>query len=569
MKNWQLVPLIKSFLLFYDKLVQPSFKLKDSPDYYRTKIFNSFALFSILATIFNSSIRFIQFIFLGTDLLLVINSIFLTIGILLLFFIGKSKYYRLGFIIFPSLPLLAIWVYYFPLKKDLTYELLLINPTSIIILGIIVAGLIMSLQEFIVFSFISNVDVVLFYGLLTNFSLDLIIPRVLLLLIVISFMGVSTHFRLISFKYLNESNKKLSKEVEIKHNDLIHEKSILYSLIGNLKEGVLIFDYNNKPILANNSFLTKYKEITGLKFDLNEDLIVGKDKTDYFYNFIIKSKENLSMSEIHEKNNKYYLLESNMLKINLDSKIIGIMIEIKEITDLKKVEILEKNFRQVIMHELRTPTTSLQLSVSNLTKYWEKLSGEDIRRLLLAMEKSTEKFADIIKKITILSDLELREQLTFFDTNVKAFIQEVNKTLLNEINIKTNRKILVLDTIKTNAIIKLNKDLIFLAINNIIDNAIKFSSESSEIRIVYSCRNQQYFCIEIIDQGIGIDENEIQFVSNRFYKGKKAENLPGEGMGLSISKEIIFLHNGELEIVSKNDEGTKITLLLPIAKLLN
>ena len=141
---------IRNIIDFYEKIVSPRKELKYSPDYYKSKIFNSFAFFSLIATLFNIIYRILEYIYYKNSSLgfsLIINSIILFFGVLLLFIIGISKYFKLGFYIFPSLPLLIIWTYYRMLKTDLSNELFLINPTNIIILGIIVAGLIMSKKE--------------------------------------------------------------------------------------------------------------------------------------------------------------------------------------------------------------------------------------------------------------------------------------------------------------------------------------------------------------------------------------------------------------------------------------
>ena len=63
---------------------------------------------------------------------------------------------------------------------------------------------------------------------------------------------------------------------------------------------------------------------------------------------------------------------------------------------------------------------------------------------------------------------------------------------------------------------------------------------------------------------IGIDESELPFIFNKFYKGKHGENLPGEGLGLSISKEIVLLHNGEFFITSEPQKGTIVQILIPL-----
>ena len=114
----------------------------------------------------------------------------------------------------------------------------------------------------------------------------------------------------------------------------------------------------------------------------------------------------------------------------------------------------------------------------------------------------------------------------------------------------------------------LNLKLFFQAITNIIDNAKKFSKDS-EIKFTYYNQEKKNFIIEIRDYGTGISKQDLPFVFNRFYKGKYAENLDGEGLGLSIANEILILHNGKIEISSELQKGTKVLLKLPIIKNLD
>ena len=368
--------------------------------------------------------------------------------------------------------------------------------------------------------------------------------------------------RLVSFKYLNDSNIKLSKEVEITQRNLTDERAILYSLIGNLKEGVIIIDNNNFPVIVNNNFINLYREITKGEFTIDNKINEFINKDNIFSNFLLKLNRNEhTISQIYENKDQSYLLIGNHLKLKNEFKKLGKMIEIHDITELKMVDILEKRFRKTIMHELRTPTTSLQLSISNLSKYWDKISEEDKLKLIRSMEKQSLKFSDIIKKVSTITDLEDNHNLNFSEININSFILDFKNLFVNS---KTNHDIKITSLINTNLLVNINMKLIMEAINNILDNAMKFSKKGSEILIKFYLKNDTDLIIEISDQGIGIEESEIPFIFNRFYKGKNAENLSGEGLGLSISRDIILLHNGKIFVRSKIDQGTTVEISLPI-----
>lgn len=553
---------LKSIISVFNEAISPRKEIEGTVNYYRSKTFNTFVLIALIITIINLVFRIILF--------LISNSIsgqyiILTAGIVLilvlsLLIIGHSKYYYLGFYLLPIIPLLYIWTFYPEYTLNLSIELTIINPTIILILGIIVAGLLFSIKELFVFSILTYIDLILFYGSVTRLMLSWLIPRSLAMILVVSFMLIFTHFRMLSFRYLNETNRKLSNDVEIKHNSLVEEREIFYSLTGNLQEGIIVLDSNSNVLLYNQKFSTFFEFLTGQKLNSSinfKNMLKQKNKFSTFYSI---AKSNNEYTEIIDKDFRFFQLKSNNQKIRSDKES-GMILEIHEVTDLKKVEILEKNFRQVIMHELRTPATAIQLSISNLTKYWDKLTETDREKLLTTLDNQSSVFSEIIKKISTLTYLEQQKGLSFYNIELEAFIDELE----TQISLKIIPQAFTLtNNISSNPILFIDKNLILLAIDNILDNSIKFSDENSKIQIILSQNDSNQINIEIIDFGMGISEEELNFVSNRFYKGKNAENIIGNGLGLSIAKEIMELHGGKMRIESEESKGTKITLILKI-----
>ena len=473
----------------FEPIIEPK-ESKDSENYYRSKTFNIFTLVSLLITALNTIVRFFEVIFNQnkiTNETLFITSTILLVLISTLFLIGRSNYYSLGLYAFPFIPLIGIWFFYPIYKNNFSaansIELFSINPTLILILGLIVAGLLLSIRELLIFTFLSILDMVLFYGLTIQSSNAWIIPRLLALLLIASFMIINTYFRLLTFRFLNESNKKLTKEVEINQRNLIEERIILYTLISNLKEGVLILDKQNTPVIVNHNFTKFYELITETEFNMNGIVEKYADKKDPFFRFLTKTNNNESISEIIEIENKFFLFIGNHIKANSDSQNLGLMVEIHDITDLKVVDMLERNFRKVIMHELRTPTTSLQLSISNLVKYWDKIQEDDKRKLLKSMESQTNKFTDIITKISNLTELESKETIEKTNIDFLAFLDIFKSQLEMKNGLSTFK---IEKSFENNFLLNIDIPLILQAIKEIIDNAKKFSQSNSEITIKFN-----------------------------------------------------------------------------------
>jgi signal transduction histidine kinase len=102
----------------------------------------------------------------------------------------------------------------------------------------------------------------------------------------------------------------------------------------------------------------------------------------------------------------------------------------------------------------------------------------------------------------------------------------------------------------------------------LLDNAIKYSPEKTEIDILTKVKDAKVI-IEVKDQGIGIDEKDLPFIFDRFYRTDKSrtkQNVVGYGLGLSIAKRIVALHNGTIDVKSKVGKGSVFTIKFPIAK---
>ncbi len=103
-----------------------------------------------------------------------------------------------------------------------------------------------------------------------------------------------------------------------------------------------------------------------------------------------------------------------------------------------------------------------------------------------------------------------------------------------------------------------NRRLLFIAVSNLLKNALKFSSNKEVVCEIFC--NEQGTCITVKDKGIGIDPKELQNIFQPFYRAPNAFKHPGSGIGLSLAEKIIRLHNGKIEVKSVLNEGTVFTV---------
>ncbi|MEO0142359.1 MAG: hybrid sensor histidine kinase/response regulator, partial [candidate division WOR-3 bacterium] len=226
-------------------------------------------------------------------------------------------------------------------------------------------------------------------------------------------------------------------------------------------------------------------------------------------------------------------------------------------------ERMRQNFISLVSHELRTPLVAV-------IQYLEVLSGgmagqisDQQKNILERMKIRLKELLDIINrwlKLARIEELNLKENFQEFE--IKEVIEEsveMLKPLFQE------KKINIVSNLSNEAIrIFGDRDLIKEVFVNIITNGIKYNREKGSL-FINSRINGEFVVTEIIDTGIGISEDEIKRLGEEFYRVKREGIAGGSGLGLSIVKKILEIHNGKLEIKSKIDEGSNFSVYLPIA----
>ena len=221
------------------------------------------------------------------------------------------------------------------------------------------------------------------------------------------------------------------------------------------------------------------------------------------------------------------------------------------------VQILEQ-FNSDVSHELKTPLTVLRSEIEiTLNKPREQ---EYYEKSLKTMEKEVDQIREIVDNLLLLTkytkeNIKQTFQVVSLDSLLLNTIDKFNNSLKNH-NIKLHIKKFESITIKANPI------LITTIFSNLLDNAIKYSLDGTNIYI--SLYKDEHIYFEIKDEGVGISKENLQKVQDRFYRVDESRNkkIKGFGLGLSIFKNSIELHKGTLEIDSSKNIGTKIRVIL-------
>ncbi len=251
--------------------------------------------------------------------------------------------------------------------------------------------------------------------------------------------------------------------------------------------------------------------------------------------------------------------------------------QFRDLTERENEE--HRQFLQRLDHELKNPLSAITTRVAYINSIVAENnneinsrsteppsnSGAEVQKMVFQIDAQTQRIRRLVSDLRKLTELETCP-LEFSSLDVHAILEELYS------NLKANPACLDRKAELTLPItpwrlpgIWADEDLTYLLLQNLIDNAVKFTEPGDMIEIRgYEIKDQVF--IEIADSGIGIPEDEIDQIWNDLYRARNSRGIPGNGLGLSIVRVIARRMNGECSIRSKDGQGTVVTLQFPANK---
>lgn len=225
---------------------------------------------------------------------------------------------------------------------------------------------------------------------------------------------------------------------------------------------------------------------------------------------------------------------------------------------LKSTENLQKEFINNVSHEIKTPVSSIEGFAKFLKD--KNLTDEEREEYANIIIEEAKRLENLTGKILKLSKLNNQEIIT---NKQEIEVAEQIRKAISLLEPKWSKKDIKINVSLEEKTFLGDEDLIFQVWVNIIDNAIKFSNEGENIDIkVYE--KDSNINVEIKDHGIGMKEEELEKVYDRFYQIDRSHSKEGSGLGLAIVKRIVELSEGKIEIKSKENKGTTVIVKLPV-----
>ncbi len=359
--------------------------------------------------------------------------------------------------------------------------------------------------------------------------------------------------------------------LRIKLNDTLsqieNEKNKLEAVLRHMADALIAIDLAGNITHLNQAAI----ELLGLPEDyfsegeqLPYDDLISTVNKDLRLEKLVENCREEAATDVFEYGGRTFAVRYDKYRDEVGEDI-GILMIIQDITERQKLENMQMDFVANVSHELKTPLTTIK-------SYTETMLDGMVddpamqKQFLGIIDTEADRMNRLVKELLQLSRMEnQQEQWSMKELNIIPLLQNaVTKVELTAAAKKQQLNILFKSDERLPVVV--DRDKIEQVVLNILSNSIKYTQEGGRID-VDALRREKTVYIIVSDNGIGIPEEELGRVFERFFRVDKARSraMGGTGLGLSISKQIVDEHGGNIEIESKEGRGTKVTISLPLA----
>jgi two-component system phosphate regulon sensor histidine kinase PhoR len=357
-------------------------------------------------------------------------------------------------------------------------------------------------------------------------------------------------------KTLNQMSVELSEKIA----EITEDRSQLQSILSSMIEGILAVDQRGKVLLANDALSRMFELNASFYGKPHYEVIRDPELNEFIQEVLSKGQEKRNeISFIHPREGDF-LIQSALVKHPREGGIFAVF-SFHDITELKRLERVRKDFVANVSHELRTPLTSIKGFVEALQDGAMNDPNQSAKFLSI-ISQHTDRMNKIISDLLQLSQIESKEfGLKIESFSIKELVEEVVYTLKRSADERLQN--LEVHLHSEDAKVLGDKYKINQALTNLVDNAIKYTPEKGSIKIE-SRDKGEVVEIAVIDNGIGIPRSDLPRIFERFYTVDKSRSreLGGTGLGLSIVKHIIEAHGGKVNVQSQPGKGSEFGFTL-------
>ncbi len=362
---------------------------------------------------------------------------------------------------------------------------------------------------------------------------------------------------------LAEAMNQMASQLKERMETVVNQRNEYKSVLSSMKEGIIAVDMEEHILNLNQAavdMLGSYA--SGFKGRSIQELIRNRELHRFAENTLSTGKT--SEGDIVLKRKAQQILNIHITPLcDLNETRIGILIVLNDVTRLRHLENIRRDFVANVSHEIRTPLTAIKGFVETIRS---DAGGnpQETDRFLNIIEKHVNRLTAIIEDLLLLSKIEQEDQIKQIQLEeryVKNMIMssiQICRTKADEKNIE------IILSCDDNLKVRADSQLIEQAIINLLDNALKYSLDHGKINVEASLNNSEII-ISIKDNGLGINRRHLPRIFERFYRidNARSRKLGGTGLGLAIVKHIVQAHGGHVTVDSQPGKGSTFEIHLP------
>ncbi|MEY4846823.1 MAG: hypothetical protein RJA54_696 [Pseudomonadota bacterium] len=355
-------------------------------------------------------------------------------------------------------------------------------------------------------------------------------------------------------------NLEAKKKLITNYNTELGKNDLERLFIDKIEDGIIILNVFNVIIYANKSASNNFGEkLEGKHISAAVRISDLLDKIDQH-----REDKKIRIVNVEIKNPLFKFYKTTISNIQSEQ----ILLVFKDFTEVQKSQLIRSDFIANVSHNLKTPLVSIKGFLETI----EDSAKDDPlsqKKFIEIMKLEANKMETLIEDLLTLSRIEQQEHILINNkVNIKKIIEDV--VVLISKRIKKKKISLKVDLDEDQKFVIGDPEKLSILFLNLIDNAIKFSNPLKTIEIKILKVDEifkKFISISIIDEGIGINEEDIHRITERFFRAENTRKLKieGTGLGLAIVKHIINQHGGELKIISKVGLGSEFIVRLPKA----
>jgi len=357
---------------------------------------------------------------------------------------------------------------------------------------------------------------------------------------------------------LNEMAQHLSAKI----GDITRQRNELEALLSSMIEGVIAVDADERIINANSAAKIMLNiHLEHFQGRLVQEAVLIPD-FQRFVGRMLGQRQNLEEEMALHGGRVYVRIQGTILR-DAEGRERGALLVLNDITRLRKLENLRRDFVANVSHELRTPITTIKGFVETLQEH-PAPDPARTAQFLEIISRNAERLNSIFEDLLSLSKLEQGEErgdIQFLLGDVKDVLAAAAQSCEPKASEKGIRlQVDVLEDLK----VRMNSVLLEQALINLLDNAIKYSPSESLVQVRAETIHEE-IVLSVQDRGCGIEAEHLPRIFERFYRvdRNRSRELGGTGLGLAIVKHIALVHRGNVSVSSTPGQGSTFRLQLP------